>query len=83
MATLKTYQLQHEDGSAVTAQEVYDALMSGPVWVVTDDGNFMATGFVWRDSNGGVDDATDVGVVMIEADEQRITVGDSSLFNTK
>lgn len=31
MATKPSYTVTHEDGSAVTPQEVYDAFMSGPV----------------------------------------------------
>ena len=31
MAMTATYTIIHEDGSAVTPQEVYDAFMSGPV----------------------------------------------------
>lgn len=30
-AVATTYTITHEDGSAVTPQEVYDAFMSGPV----------------------------------------------------
>lgn len=30
-ASNPTYNITHEDGSAVTPQEVYDAFMSGPV----------------------------------------------------
>lgn len=73
--------LQREDGSAVTAQEVYDALMSGPVWVITDDGTLMVMGFMWLDSNGATTDPTDVGVIMIVAGEQQITIGDKSLIS--
>lgn len=72
--------LQREDGSAVTAQEVYDALMSGLVWVITDDGTLMVMGFIWRDSNGATTDPTDVGVIMIVAGKQQITIGDKSLI---
>lgn len=80
MASQTTYTLQREDGSAVTAQEVYDALMSGPVWVITGDGNFMVIGFAWRDSSGDTTDPTDVGVIVIAVGEQQITIGDKSLI---
>lgn len=83
VSTVTNYLLQREDGTEVTAQEVYDALMSGPVWVIIGEGNLLVTGFAWRDSNGTTDDATDVGVIIIAAGEQQITIGDSSLFNTK
>lgn len=32
-----TYTITHEDGSAVTPQEMYDAFMSGPVILETHD----------------------------------------------
>lgn len=32
-----TYTITHEDGSAVTPQEMYDAFMSGPVILETQD----------------------------------------------
>lgn len=35
--TTPTYTITHEDGSAVTPQEVYDAFMSGPVILETQD----------------------------------------------
>ena len=40
-----TYTITHEDGSAVTPQEVYDAFMSGPVILESteDGGGFTET----------------------------------------
>lgn len=35
-----TYTITHEDGSAVTPQEVYDAFMSGPVILETQDSGY-------------------------------------------
>ena len=35
-----TYTITNEDGSAVTPQEVYDAFMSGPVILETQDSGF-------------------------------------------
>lgn len=81
MANTKTYTLQHEDGSAVTAQEVYDALMSGPVWVITDEGTFMVGRFMWLDSNGTTTNPADVGVIMIAVGDQQITIGDKSMIS--
>ena len=80
MASQITCTLQHENGSAVTAQEVYDALMSGPVWVIADEDNFMVMGFAWIDSTGGITDPTDVGVIAIVVGDQKITIGDKSLI---
>lgn len=36
-STTPTYTITHEDGSAVTPQEVYDAFMSGTVILETQD----------------------------------------------
>ena len=36
-AATPTYTITHEDGSTVTPQEVYDAFMSGPVILETQD----------------------------------------------
>ena len=40
-----TYTITHEDGSAVTPQEMYDAFMSGPVILETiiDGSGFVGT----------------------------------------
>lgn len=40
--TSKTYTIIHEDGSAVTPQEVYDAFMSGPV-ILEEQGSETVT----------------------------------------
>ena len=41
-----TYTITHEDGSAVTPQEVYDALMSGPVILEMHGSNQITSAFV-------------------------------------
>lgn len=41
-----TYTITHEDGSAVTPQEVYDALMSGPVILEMQGSNQITSAFV-------------------------------------
>ena len=68
-STTKNYTLQHTDGTAVTAQEVYDAFTSG---IVLIDSNSFSGGIclvqkmVWEDSSGGMSDPTDVvGCVVI------------------
>lgn len=76
----KKYTLQREDGSAVTAQEVYDALMAGPVWLIMPKAYEPVLAFLWRDSSGGVTDPTDVGVVLVSAGDQTITIGNESLI---
>lgn len=44
--TTPTYTITHEDGSAVTPQEVYDALMSGPVILEMQGSNQITSAFV-------------------------------------
>ena len=39
-AATPTYTITHENGSAVTPQEVYDAFMSGPVILETQDSGY-------------------------------------------
>lgn len=62
-STTKNYTLQHTDGTAVTAQEVYDAFTSG---IVLIDSNSFSGGIclvqkmMWADSSGGMSDPTDV-----------------------
>ena len=60
-SSTKTYTLQHADGTAVTAQEVYNAFTSGIV--LLDDGAGQL-GLVkimyWQDSSGGQSDPTNV-----------------------
>lgn len=73
------YILQKEDGSEVTAQEVYDALMSGPVFLHEKMRYLAPTGWVWFDINSTQDDPTNVGLVMVEAGRTRFTIGDTSL----
>lgn len=76
----KKYTLQHVDGTAVTAQEVYDAFMSGPVLLYADMMYLVPTGWSWVDMNSTQDDPTNVGLVTIMAsDNITITIGDKSL----
>lgn len=83
-AAAKTYTLQREDGSAVTAQEVYDALMAGPVWLMTDDLAYHTIMlFAWWDSSGGHTNPADVGAIVIAVLSEQpisITIGDKSLI---
>lgn len=54
-----TYTITHEDGSAVTPQEVYDALMSGPVILeVALDGNGSASAILAMDYAGTPNNVT-------------------------
>ena len=72
--------LKKEDGSEVTAQEVYDALMSGPVFLHSEMMYLVPTQWAWADINSTQDDPTNVGLVMIKADRNQITIGDESLM---
>ena len=76
---LHKYILQKEDGSEVTAQEVYDALMSGPVFLHAEMMYLAPTKWSWVDINSTQDDPTNVGLVTIEAGRNQITIGDTSL----
>lgn len=72
----KTYTLRHPDGSEVTAQEVYDAFMSGLVILSASSGNFLALGINWVDANAGTDDQTNVvAVSVINSKSLSIKVG--------
>lgn len=59
-----TYTITHEDGSAVTPQEVYDAFMSGPVILELAGTDFneeaVASSLLWF----GASSTTVVGVVL-------------------
>lgn len=65
----KNYTLQHTDGTAVTAQEVYDAFTSGIVLIDSNsfrNGICLVQNMIWVDSSGGISDPTDVvGCVVI------------------
>ena len=73
------YILQKEDGSEVTAQEAYDALMSGPVFLHIETGYLVPTQWAWVDINSTQDDPTNVGLVMVEANRTQFIIGDTSL----
>ena len=76
----KKYTLQHADGTAVTAQEVYDAFMSGPVFLHADMMYVVPTNWAWVDINSTQDDPTNVGLVVIQTSKiSTIYVGDKSL----
>ena len=63
---IKRYTLQHADGTEVTAQEVYDAFMSGNVIIDfgdTSKGVQMMVKMIWADTNGTQTDPTNVAAV--------------------
>ena len=80
--------LHHADGTAVTAQEAYDAFMNKRVLIVKDGITYEAISMGWYDNNSAQDNPNAVGFVRLEyvfkgADGSvslaAIDVGDSSL----
>ena len=55
--------LRHADGTAVTAQEAYDAFMNTRVLIVINGITYEATGMEWNDINLTQDDPTKVAYV--------------------
>ena len=70
-----TYTLYNQDGVAVTAQEVYDALMAGTVYLHAKNAYHLVTQWYWFDSTGGISDNNNVGAVCMNAGDTTITVG--------
>lgn len=59
--TVKPPTLQHPDGSEVTAQEVYDAFMSGQVMLHDSNGKYyIPLNFFWCDASANQNDPTNV-----------------------
>lgn len=68
-----TYTITHEDGSAVTPQELYDAFMSGPVVLESQgSGTAMAETVVILDYAGTPDNITACRVTTFD---KQITLG--------
>ena len=57
--------LHHADGTAVTAQEAYDAFMNTRVLIVKNDTTYEAISMVWYDNNSAQTDPTNVGYVKL------------------
>ena len=75
-----TYTLYNQDGVAVTAQEVYDALMAGTVYLHAKNAYHLVTRWYWFDSTGGASDNNNVVAVGMLAGEAEITVGARPTF---
>ena len=80
--------LRHADGTAVTAQEAYDAFMNTRVLIVLGGTTYEAINMVWYDNNSAHDNPTNVGFVRLKyvfdgvdgtVSIAAIDVGDSSL----
>lgn len=77
---MTTYTLYNQDGVAATAQEVYDALMAGTVYLrIKNDYNLndyvLVTLWYWSDSTGGASDDNNVVAVGMLIGNDEITVG--------
>ena len=80
--------LRHADGTAVTAQEAYDAFMNTRVLIVAGNTTHEAVNMVWYDTNSMQDNPAAVGFVRLKfvvdgtdgsVGFGAINVGDSSL----
>ena len=60
-----THILRHADGTAVTAQEAYDAFMNTRVLIVKDGATYEAIGMTWYDNNSAHTDTANVGYVRL------------------
>lgn len=80
--------LKHANGTAVTAQEAYDAFMKARVLIVSNGITYEAINMVWYDNNSAHTDPTNVGYVKLSyvadssgtASINTIEVGDISLI---
>lgn len=57
--------LRHAYGTAVTAQEAYDAFMNKRVLIVKDGATYEAIGMTWYDKNSAQTDTANVGYVRL------------------
>lgn len=70
-----TYTLYNQDGVAATAQEVYDALMAGTVYLRIENNYALVLQWRWYDSTGGASDDNNVVAVSMATGDTEITVG--------
>lgn len=78
----KNYTLQHTNGTAVTAQEVYNAFTSGIVLLDSSSSNGpigLVQNMIWVDSSGGMSDPTDVVGCVVIGSFGDVTVGNINL----
>ena len=79
--------LKHSNGTAVTAQEAYDAFMNTRVLIVNNGITYEAINMVWYDNNSAQTDPANVGYVKLSyvvdssgtVSISTITVGNASL----
>lgn len=70
-----TYTLYNQDGVAATAQEVYDALMAGTVYLHEENAYHLVIQWQWFDSTGGASDNNNVVAVGMGTVHGEIIVG--------
>ena len=58
-------ELKHADGTAVTAQEAYDAFMNTRVLIVHGGDAYEIISMVWYDNNSAQTDPANVGYVQL------------------
>ena len=58
-------ELKHANGTAVTAQEAYDAFMNTRVLIVNNGITYEAINMKWYDINSAQTDPTNVGCVQL------------------
>ena len=79
--------LKHSNGTAVTAQEAYDAFMNTRVLIVKEETTYEAINMKWYDTNSAQTDPANVGYVQLSyvvdsagtVSISNITVGNASL----
>ena len=59
--------LKHSNGTAVTAQEAYDAFMKTRVLIVDNRITYEIISIVWYDNNSAQADPTNVGYVKLNS----------------
>ena len=81
MAISEPKVLKRADGTAVTAQEAYDAFMNTRVLIVKDDTTHEAISMVWYDNNSAQTDPTNVGYVKLSYVSDN--AGTASIYTTE
>ena len=73
--------LKHANGTEVTAQEAYNAVMKTRVLIVQGETTYEAISMEWYDNNSAQNDPTNVGYVKLSY--VRNSEGTASIINIK